>query len=66
MNPYKETFDTWNKVAALCQDKFMDLDLYNDTYDVLCGLLDTQKARLLEAGCGQATLPGTCLPNGPI
>ena len=33
-NRYTETFETWNKVAALYQDKFMDLDLYNDTYEL--------------------------------
>ena len=36
MDKYKETFKTWNKVASLYQDKFMELDLYNDTYDFIC------------------------------
>jgi hypothetical protein len=31
MDRYKETFETWNKVASLYQDKFMELDLYNDS-----------------------------------
>lgn len=32
-NHYKETFEIWNKVASLYQEKFMNLDLYNDSYD---------------------------------
>lgn len=35
MDKYKETFETWNNVASMYHDKFMDLDLYNDTYDVI-------------------------------
>jgi hypothetical protein len=33
MDKYSITFDTWNKVAQIYQEKFMDLDIYNDTYD---------------------------------
>lgn len=36
MGRYKETFQTWNKLAQLYQDKFMDLGLYNLTYDFIC------------------------------
>ena len=28
MDRYKETFETWDKVASLYQDKFMNLDIY--------------------------------------
>jgi len=38
-NRYSESSKTWNKVAALYQDKFMDLDLYNGTYDFICSSL---------------------------
>ena len=31
---YTETFETWDKVAKLYQDLFMDLNLYDDTYDL--------------------------------
>mgnify|MGYP003149785561 CR=1 FL=1 len=34
MDRYKETFETWNKIASIYQDKFMNMDLYNETYDV--------------------------------
>lgn len=33
--PYQETFETWNKIAGLYEEKFMDLDLYNQSYDAV-------------------------------
>jgi hypothetical protein len=51
MDRYKETFETWNKVASLYQDKFLDLDLYNDTYDHICNSVTIHNAKLLEIGC---------------
>lgn len=56
MDRYKETFETWNKVASLYQDKFMDLGLYNDTYDFICNLITKDKAKLLEIGCGPGNI----------
>ena len=53
---YKETFDTWNKVANLYQDKFMDLDLYDDTYDTFCEEVNVENATILEIGCGPGNI----------
>ncbi len=47
-NPYKETFETLNKVVQLYQDKFMKFDLYVDTF---CGEVNTENARIVEIGC---------------
>lgn len=65
MDPYQETFDTWNKVATLYQDKFMNLDLYNDTYDAFCGLVNDQKAKVLEVGCGPGNITKYLLGKQP-
>lgn len=65
MDPYKETFETWNKVAALYQDKFMDLDLYDATYDAVCHALDKQGARILEIGCGPGNITKYLLNHRP-
>jgi len=35
MDRYQETAQTWNKVAKLYQEKFMNVALYNDSYNVL-------------------------------
>jgi 2-polyprenyl-3-methyl-5-hydroxy-6-metoxy-1,4-benzoquinol methylase len=56
MDRYKETFETWNKVASLYQDKFMYLDLYNETYDFICNSIAKQNAKLLEIGCGPGNI----------
>lgn len=56
MKRYQETFDTWNKVAFLYQEKFMDLTLYDETYDFFCNSIVTKKAKLLEIGCGPGNI----------
>ena len=65
MDRYKESFETWNKVALLYQDKFMDLDLYNDTYDFICNSISKDKAKLLEIGCGPGNITKYLLSERP-
>ena len=33
MDKYEETFATWNKMASMYQEKFMELEIYNESYD---------------------------------
>ena len=65
MDRYKETFETWNKVASLYQDKFMDLDLYNETYDFICNSITKDNAKLLEIGCGPGNITKYLLSERP-
>ena len=53
---YTETINTWNKVAQLYEDKFLDLELYNDSYQKFCELLINQNASILELGCGPGNI----------
>lgn len=62
---YKETFETWNKVAALYQGKFMKLDIYNDTYDAFLGLLSKNNQHILEIGCGPGNISRYLLRQRP-
>ncbi|MGB5435013.1 MAG: class I SAM-dependent methyltransferase [Maribacter sp.] len=55
-NTYQETFKTWNKIAQQYEDSFMDLELYNDTYDIFCGSIHKKNASLLEIGCGPGNI----------
>ncbi|MEZ0183171.1 class I SAM-dependent methyltransferase [Flavobacterium oncorhynchi] len=56
MDKYKETFETWNKIANLYQDKFMTLSLYNDTYDFFCNTLTQEQINVFEIGCGPGNI----------
>lgn len=53
---YKETFITWNKVAKLYEDIFMDLNIYNETYDLFCELLINDSNSIFEIGCGPGNI----------
>ena len=55
-DPYKITAETYNRIAKLYRDTFMDLDLYNDTYDVFCELIEKRNAEILEIGCGPGNI----------
>ncbi len=65
MDRYKETFETWNKVASRYRDMFMDLDLYNDTYDFICDSISKDNAKILEIGCGPGNITKYLLSERP-
>lgn len=46
----------WDKHALAYQTKFMDFDLYNDTYDLLCDLLPKIHSSIFEIGCGPGNI----------
>lgn len=64
-DPYKITFETWNKIAGIYQDKFMDLDLYNDTYDLFCSEIKKINPIVLEIGCGPGNITKYVLSKRP-
>lgn len=61
----KETFETWNKIASLYQDKFMQMTLYDDTYDLICTTIENPSAKLLEIGCGPGNITKYLLSKRP-
>lgn len=65
MDKYKETFQTWNKVAHLYQDKFMDLDLYDESYDFICDSVLKNNAKILDVGCGPGNISKYLLAKRP-
>lgn len=59
MDRYRTTFATWNKVADQYADAFMDLDIYDDTYNKFIEILPSPTSTILEVGCG----PGNVTRN---
>jgi 2-polyprenyl-3-methyl-5-hydroxy-6-metoxy-1,4-benzoquinol methylase len=65
MDSYQVTSQTWDKIAALYQEKFMDLDLYHDTYDRFCEIVDKRDPSILEIGCGPGNMTKYLLGKRP-
>jgi len=65
MDRYKKTFESWNKVASLYEEYFMDLDLYNDTYDAFCEAIGKTNPKVLEIGCGPGNITKYMLSKRP-
>lgn len=63
-DPYQETINTWNKVAALYEEKFMGLSNYDGTYEHLCKLMP-KDATVLEVGCGPGNIGRFLLSKYP-
>lgn len=64
MDIRSETLLTWNKVADAYQQKFMFLDIYNHTYDIVCSEAK-QNAQVLDIGCGPGNITHYLLQKRP-
>jgi len=65
MDKYEETFATWNKMASQYQEKFMYLDIFNDSYDYFLNSLHDNQKRLLDIGCGPGNITRYLLNQKP-
>lgn len=65
MDHYQQTWNTWNKLAKLYEDKFMDIDLYNQTYDIFCQCITQKHPGILEIGCGPGNITRYLLGKRP-
>lgn len=65
MNRNQNTLKTWDQLAQSYQNKFMDMDLYNTTYDEFCAAIDKNDARILEMGCGPGNITKYLLDKNP-
>lgn len=65
MDSYQETFETWNKVAGLYEDRFMQMDIYDETYDFICSNIPRRDAAILEIGCGPGNITRYLLAKRP-
>tara|TARA_R110001592_G_scaffold237306_6_gene496242 strand:+ start:57491 stop:58126 length:636 start_codon:yes stop_codon:yes gene_type:complete len=60
---YQETFETWNKIAGMYEEKFMHLDIYNQAYDAFLNRLNNSNPTILEIGCGPGNISKYLLSN---
>lgn len=65
MKPNTTTLHNWNKLAQAYQDKFMEMDLYNATYDQFCEAITKNDAHILELGCGPGNITKYILEQKP-
>jgi len=65
MDRDKETMETWNNLATQYQNKFMELNLYNHTYDFICQKIIKDNAKILEIGCGPGNITSYLLTKRP-
>ncbi len=65
MDSYEETFETWNNIASIYQDKFMNMNLYDHTYDDFCNAVAKPNAKILEIGCGPGNITKYLLSQRP-
>ena len=56
MDKCQNIFKVWDSLADAYQAKFMDLDLYNDSYNTFCSLLSSPGSKILEIGSGPGNI----------
>ena len=65
MDKNEETFASWNKVAKLYEEKFMDINLYNESYDLFCNTLIKEHSFVLDVACGPGSITKYLLNKMP-
>ncbi|UPT70399.1 MAG: class I SAM-dependent methyltransferase [Flavobacterium sp. JAD_PAG50586_2] len=65
MNQNENTIQTWDKLAQKYHDKFMDVVIYNDSYDLFCNAVSKEEASILEIGCGPGNITKYLLDRHP-
>ncbi|AUC24099.1 SAM-dependent methyltransferase [Polaribacter sejongensis] len=65
MERNKESVETYNKSASNYQDKFMKMDLYNDTFDTFCELIEDENSKILEIASGPGNVTKYLLRKKP-
>lgn len=65
MDKNKQAIDVFNKLAKVYQDKFMDVSLYHDSFDVFCSHIKKENANVLELACGPGNITQYLLKKRP-
>lgn len=65
MDKNKTAVAVFNKMAQVYQDKFMDVNLYDDTFDFFCKAIHTKDTEILELACGPGNITQNLLKKRP-
>ena len=65
MDKTKIAVSVFDKMARSYQDKFMDVSLYGDSFDLFCKEIKTQNASVLELACGPGNITKYLLDKRP-
>lgn len=65
MDKTKIAVNVFNKSAKEYQDRFMEVDLYNDSFDIFCNNITTENAEILELACGPGNITKYLLRKRP-
>ncbi|MBX7221483.1 MAG: class I SAM-dependent methyltransferase [Blastocatellia bacterium] len=57
--------EVFNKLAETYQEKYMDVQLYHDTFDLFCRRVEKPGAAILEIGCGPGNITRYLLTKRP-
>lgn len=65
MDRNTEAVNTFNKHASAYNERFGDLELYNDTYDLFSSLIPLRHSSILDVGCGPGNISKYLLRKRP-
>lgn len=65
MDRNEVTQGTYNRAAKNYQDKVMGMDLYDDTYDTFCKLIEKKNPDIFEIACGPGNITRYLLSKRP-
>lgn len=66
MSTYKILFKTCDAIALAYERQFMDLNMYDDSYELFLSSLDKPNARILELGCGPGVISRFMMQRFPV
>lgn len=56
MDKTQKAVEVFNNYANLYEERFMNFDLYNDTFDLFCDSIETKNPEVLELACGPGNI----------
>jgi len=65
MDQTRIAVDVFHKLATIYQDKFMDVSLYQDSFDIFCNSIRKVSPEVLELACGPGNITKYLLEKRP-